>query len=103
MTRQRTRESLGNMLLGPCPYCEGRGRIKSPVTIAYEILRAIKKERAQLVNGKRIMVRLNPEIANFLYDDQNRSLDHLEREINQKIILKASEELPHEKYEITTA
>jgi hypothetical protein len=49
------------------------------------------------------MVRLNPEIANFLYDDQNRSLDHLEREINQKIILKASEELPHEKYEITTA
>ena len=30
------------------------------------------------------------------------SLDHLEREINQKIILKASEELPHEKYEITT-
>jgi len=101
MTRQRTRESLGNMLLSPCPYCEGRGRIKSPVTIAYEILRAIKKETSQLANGKRIMVRLHPDIANFLYDDENRSLDHLEREINQKIILKASEELPHEKYEIT--
>ena len=101
MTRQRTRESLGNMLLSPCPYCEGRGRIKSPVTIAYEILRAIKKETSQLANGKRIMVRLHPDIANFLYDDENKSLDHLEREINQKIILKASEDLPHEKYEIT--
>jgi hypothetical protein len=48
------------------------------------------------------MVRVHPDIANFLYDDENRSLDALERDINQKIIIKASEELHHEKYEISS-
>ena len=102
MTRQRTRESLENMLLSACPYCEGRGRIKSSVTIAYEILRAIKKEKTHLEDGKRIVVRLHPEIANFLYDEENHSLDYLEREINHKIIIKASENLRHDQYEIST-
>jgi ribonuclease G len=101
MTRQRTRESLENTLLSPCPYCEGRGRIKSSVTIAYEVLRAIKKEHVNLGNGKKIMVRLHPDIANFLYDEQNHSLDNLEREINHKIIIKVSQELRHEQYEIS--
>lgn len=103
MTRQRTRESLENLLLAACPYCEGRGRIKSNVTIAYEILRAIKKEKSHLEDGKRILVRVHPDIANFLYDDESHSLDKLERDINHKIIIKASEELHHQKYEISTA
>ena len=103
MTRQRTRESLENQLLTPCPYCDGRGRIKSRATIAYEILRVIKKEKAHLEDGKRITVRVHPDIANFLYDEENHSLDYLEREINQKIVIKASEELRHEQYEISVA
>ena len=102
MSRQRTRESLENMLLGPCPYCEGRGRIKSNVTVGYEILRAIKKEKSHLEDGKRIVVRLHPDIANFLYDEENHSLDYLEREINHKIIIKAAESLRHDQYEIST-
>jgi ribonuclease G len=102
MTRQRTRESLENQLLSPCPHCEGRGRIKSPVTIAYDLLRAIKKHQAGLENGKNIIVRLHPDVANFLYDEKNNSLDNLEREINHKIIIKASAELRHERYEIST-
>ena len=101
MTRQRTRESVENMLLSACPYCEGRGRIKSHTTIAFEILRAIKKEKIHLGDGKRIMVRLHPEIANFLYDEETHSLDYLEREINQKVIVKVDHDLPHEKYEIS--
>src|SRR5947208_9501960 len=101
MTRQRTRESLENQLLSPCPHCDGRGRIKSSVTIAYDVLRAIKKQQANLQDGKNIIVRLHPNIANFLYDEKNHSLDNLEREINRKIIIKVSQELRHEQYEIT--
>jgi ribonuclease G len=102
MTRQRTRESLEQQLLSACPYCEGRGRIKSRATIAYEILRAVKRDKAHIEDGKRILVRIHPDIANFLYDEESRSLDTLERELNQKIIIKASEELHHEKYEISS-
>jgi ribonuclease G len=103
MTRQRTRESLENQLLTPCPYCEGRGRIKSAVTIAYDVLRAIKKQQAGLENGKNIIVRVHPDVANFLYDEKNNSLSSLEREINQHIIIKVSEDLRHEQYEISGA
>ncbi|MGE5215578.1 MAG: Rne/Rng family ribonuclease [Chloroflexota bacterium] len=101
MTRQRTRESLENQLLRPCPHCDGRGRIKSAPTVAYDVLRAIKRQHGQTENGKNIVVRLHPDVANFLYDEKNHSLENLEREINHRIIIKASQELHHEKYEIT--
>jgi ribonuclease G len=100
MTRQRTRESLENQLLSPCPHCDGRGRIKSPVTIAYDLLRAIKKQQTGLENGKHIVVRLHPDVANFLYDERNNSLENLEREINRRIIIKVSQDLRYEQYEI---
>jgi ribonuclease G len=103
MTRQRTRESLENQLLRPCPHCEGRGRIKSAATVAYDVLRAIKRQHAQIEDGKNIVVRLHPDIANFLYDEKNNSLENLEREINHRIIIKASQELHHEKYDISAA
>ena len=103
MTRQRTRESLENQLLSPCPHCEGRGRIKSSVTIAYEVLRAIKKQYMGSENGKNIVVRLHPDVANFLYDEKNNSLENLEREIDHRIIIKASQELRHEQYEISAS
>lgn len=100
MTRQRTRESLENQLLSPCPHCDGRGRIKSSVTVAYDLLRAIKKQQANLENGKNVVVRLHPDVANFLYDEKNNSLENLEREINRRIIIKVSQELRHDQYEI---
>ena len=103
MTRQRTRESLENQLLSPCPHCEGRGRVKSPATVAYDLLRAIKKQKIDLDNGQNIIVRLHPDIANFLYDEKSNSLDNLEREMNRKVIIKVSQELRHEQYEITAA
>jgi ribonuclease G len=100
MTRQRTRESLENQLLSPCPHCDGRGRIKSSVTVAYDLLRAIKKQQTTVENGKNIVVRLHPDVANFLYDEKNNSLENLEREINRRIIIKVSQELRHDQYEI---
>ena len=103
MTRQRTRESLENQLLSPCPHCEGRGRIKSSVTVAYDVLRAIKKQKTKIQNGQNIIVRLHPDVANFLYDEKNNSLDNLEREINRKIIIKVSQEFRQEQYEISAA
>ncbi|MGZ8484677.1 MAG: Rne/Rng family ribonuclease [Candidatus Binatia bacterium] len=101
MTRQRTRESLENQLLRSCPHCEGRGRIKSPVTVAYDVLRAIKRHHAGMDNGRNIVVRLHPDVANFLYDEKNNSLENLEQEIDHRIIIKASQELHHEKYDIS--
>ena len=67
------------------------------------MLRAIKRQQPGFDDGKNIVVRLHPDIANFLYDEKNNSLENLEREINHRIIIKASQELHHEKYEISEA
>ena len=45
MTRKRTRESLGRLLHEPCFYCDGTGHLQSKETIAYEILREIRRKR----------------------------------------------------------
>jgi Ribonuclease G/E len=50
-----------------------------------------------------ILAVLHPDIANFLYDEKNNSLENLEHEINHRIIIKASHDLHHEKYEIAEA
>ncbi|MCY4440129.1 MAG: Rne/Rng family ribonuclease, partial [Deltaproteobacteria bacterium] len=80
----------------------GRGRIKSHPTIAYQILRDIKRESAQLDNGTRITLHVHPGIANFLYDDANEGLEALEREIDRQVIIKANSELHQEAYQIET-
>src|SRR5215510_14727157 len=59
-----------------------------------------QRTRENLENGKNIMVRLHPDVANFLYDEKNNSLENLEREINRRIIIKVSQELRHDQYEI---
>ena len=43
MTRKRTRESLVQLLTEPCPTCEGSGVVKSVTTVAYEILREVRR------------------------------------------------------------
>jgi Ribonuclease G/E len=67
------------------------------------VLRAIKRQQAAIDDGKNIVVRLNPEVANFLYDEKNNSLQNLEREINRRVIIKASQELRPQQYEIAAA
>src|SRR4029077_15763726 len=48
MTRKRTRESLGRLLHEPCLYCDAPGHLESKETVAYEILREIRRKRQDL-------------------------------------------------------
>ena len=64
MTRKRTRESLGRLLHEPCFYCDGTGQLQSKETIAYEILREMRRERADLP-GYTVIVNAHPAVADF--------------------------------------
>jgi ribonuclease G len=65
MTRKRTRESLGRLLHEPCFYCDGTGHLQSKETVAYEILREIRRRREGLP-GYTIAVSCHPAVADFL-------------------------------------
>ena len=44
MTRKRVQEGLDRYLTDTCPTCSGTGVIRSRTTLAYEILREVRRE-----------------------------------------------------------
>jgi len=84
MTRKRTRESLVQLLTEPCPTCEGAGVVKSVVTVAYEILREVRRS-GMLVENEKIELECAPRVAEILSRQERDYLDALEKRF-QKLI-----------------
>jgi len=99
MTRKRTRENIVRTLCDPCPYCEGRGYIKSTTTICYEIFRQIRREIATS-KARRIVLRVHPEVADLLYDQEHQGIEALEHLSGKRILIKAQEDFHIEQFEI---
>ncbi len=99
MTRKRTRESLGRMLTETCTYCDGKGTTKSRITIAYEILRRLRRD-GHAISGEAISVSAHPDIANLLQTVERQYLDDLEKRLQKKIIIEPKKHLHLEKFEI---
>src|SRR5262245_35913184 len=84
MTRKRTRESLVQLLTEPCPTCEGAGVVKSVTTVAYEILREVRRS-GMLVDNEKIEIEAAPRVAEVLQKQEREYLDSLEKRF-QKLI-----------------
>ncbi len=87
MTRKRTRESLEHVLCQTCPTCEGRGYLKTPETVCYEIFREIIRESRQYEDSKEFLVLAAQEITDLLYDEESTSLAELEEFIGKPVRL----------------
>lgn len=101
MSRERTREDLMRILCEPCNYCEGRGYTKSPMSVCYEIFREIRKIGSSPKNRK-IIIGVNPDVANLLFDEESQSIEELEREFHKKVIIKADSNLHVEQFDMVT-
>ena len=99
MTRKRTRENLIQILCEPCSYCEGRGYLKSKVSICYKIFREVRRESANF-RGQKIIVNTHPEVAELLYDEEHAGVEALERVTGKTIIIRAKTTLHQESFEI---
>jgi hypothetical protein len=84
MTRKRTRESLGRMLTEPCFYCDGKGYLKSKTTVAYEVLRQIRREGGAFADDV-LVVSVHPEIGELLATADNEYLEALEKRLQNFI------------------
>lgn len=96
MTRKRTRESLEHILCENCPYCEGKGRIKSVRTIAYEILRKLKSMPVK--EGTELIVTTNPQVADLLTDEERDSIEELESAKRVRVTIKKDSSFHQENY-----
>ena len=99
MTRKRTRESLAHMLCEVCPTCAGRGQVKTPRSVCYEILREILREARQF-SPKEFRIIASASVIELLLDEESQHLAGLSDFIGKPISLQAEPLGSAEQYDI---
>jgi ribonuclease G len=99
VTRKRVKQSIERQLTDPCPYCSGSGSIKSASTICYEILTEMKKIGGDL-EGQGVILRVNPDIARALKEEESALLRDLQQTLGKTITVKADTHLHHEQFDV---
>jgi ribonuclease G len=99
VTRKRVKQSLERQLTEPCPYCSGSGLIKSSSTICYEILTEMQKIVPDL-DGQGVILRVNPDIARALKEEESAIFRELQRTVGRPITLKPDTHLHHEQFDV---
>ncbi len=100
MTRKRVRENLVRTLCATCPYCEGKGFVKSPDSLCYEILRTIKKMARH--GSTKIIITAHPLVSELLSDEEMLGIEDVERQYGVKVIIRADNKMHQENYEVTS-
>ncbi|PTL78394.1 Rne/Rng family ribonuclease [Vitiosangium sp. GDMCC 1.1324] len=99
MTRKRVRESIGRVLHEDCPYCDGKGFVKTATTVAYEIFGEIRRE-APGYKDPTLVINCNAEVARLLQGEERQELRHLMDRYNKSIQVKAQQNYHREQYDI---
>jgi ribonuclease G len=99
VTRKRVKQSLERQLTEPCPYCSGSGSIKSSSTICYEIMTELKKIGSEL-DGHGVIVRVNPDIARALKEEEPAMLRDLQQSLGKPVTIKPDVHLHHEQFDV---
>lgn len=92
MTRQRSRGSLAQILYTDCPYCRGKGMIKSHDSMAVEIERALKK----VIHHHQqygIKIRVHPLLYSYLTQEEMTYLGSIAEENHARLEWEADDEL----------
>ncbi len=100
MTRKRTRESITKNICAPCPYCEGKGFNRSYRTVSHEVFRELERYAFD-PDIKKITVYLNPNVVDYIYQNEKSLVRLMEQKFKKSIIFESDKELHHEQYEIS--
>jgi ribonuclease G len=99
MTRKRTRESLEHLLCRPCPTCEGRGFVKTPETVAYDVFREVLRQSRQF-EFQECMVLAHQDVIELLLDEESAALAELELATGKPIRLQAEAQYAQDQFDV---
>jgi len=99
MTRKRARESLSRLLCESCPYCEGRGYIKTPLTVVYDIFREIRREAAYF-GDKKVVLNTHPRVFSLLLNGERQELESIEKRIGKRIEVQSKDNYHIEQFDL---
>src|SRR6201981_712965 len=104
MTRQRAHESLSDTIYENCPYCGGRGVVKTSMTTSVELhrtLNTVMRKYQESVHEIRVI--LNPDVLKRLKEEDEESLIELERRYAGRLLFRGDPGYHHEKFMVTDA
>jgi ribonuclease G len=104
MTRQRAQESLSDTIYENCPYCGGRGVVKTTMTTSVELhrtLNTVMRKYQDSIHDIRVI--LNPDVLKRLKEEDEELLVELERRYAGRLMFRGDPTFHHEKFVITDA
>jgi ribonuclease G len=99
MTRKRTTESLERQLCEPCHECGGRGTLKTPETLTYEIFREITRAVRQF-EATQLLVIASPKVVTKITEEESSAVAELEEFLGKSIRFQADEQYAQEQYDV---
>ncbi len=106
MTRQRHTESVHASVYEDCPYCKGRGKVKSPLTMSVEIQRKlgeILKKRQRDESDFQLRIMVHPNVLERLRGEDERLFIEMEKKYFGKLSLRPEPSLHAEEFKIFNA
>lgn len=105
MTRQRVEESIRSVTFSDCPYCRGRGKVKSGLSMSVEIQRRL----GQVMRGRKrggetsLRVTVNPSVLDRLRSEDEDMLVGLEQKFNAHLAFVSDPNMHVEHFKIALA
>jgi ribonuclease G len=103
MTRQRHTESVRASVYHDCPYCKGRGKVKSALTMSVEIQRKlaeILKKRSRDESDFQLRIAVHPSVLDRLRNEDEKLLIELEKRYFGKLSFRADPAFHAEQFKI---
>jgi ribonuclease G len=103
MTRQRHSESVRASVYDDCPYCKGRGKVKSNLTMSVEIQRKlgeILKKRTRDESDFQLRIVVNPTVLERLRTEDEKLLIDMEKKYFGKLSFRADPAFHAEQFKI---
>src|SRR6266496_4413656 len=103
MTRQRHSESVNAAVYDDCPYCKGRGKVKSALTMSVEIQRKLSeilKKRSRDESDFQLRIVVHPTILERLRTEDEKHLIEMEKRYFGKLSFRADPGMHAEQFKI---
>jgi ribonuclease G len=103
MTRQRHSESVRAAVYDDCPYCKGRGKVKSALTMSVEIQRKLSeilKRRPRDESDFQLRIVVHPTVLDRLRTEDEKHLIEMEKRYFGKLSFRADPAMHAEQFKI---
>ena len=103
MTRQRHTESVRASVYDDCPYCKGRGKVKSSLTMSVEIQRKlgeILKKRSRDESDFQLRIVVHPSVLQRLRTEDEKLITEMEKRYFGKLLFRPDPALHAEQFKI---